>query len=1044
VPPNAVAPDHVPTEPEPGAADQLPGSGLLHVVEASPGAFPPSLGGAILLGMDPATILTFVGRTDELARLAGVLERAEAGRPAVALVAGDAGVGKTRLLSQLAGQARERGVNVLVGGCMEVGDLGLPYVPFLDAFRELGTRPGEAELLAPLLRSSPVVGHLLSAALRGRTAGGGQVGTGGDGFERVQLFDGVLSLLERLSEAAPVLLIVEDLHWADRSTRDLLAFLVRTLRSGRIALVASYRSDELHRRHPLRPLLAELVRVPDLERLDLAPFTRDELVEHLAALAGDRVPARTVDRILARTEGNAFFIEELVAAGAVRADVALPEALADVLLGRIEALSELAQDVLKVVAVAGRRVSHGLLVAAADQPEAEVERGLREAIAAQVLVLAPLGEDYRFRHALLQEVVYGDMLPGERVRLHATYARLLAADPDRSAAELAHHCLASHDLPGALAALVRAAADASAVYAPAEAAKHLEHAVELWDRVPDQVEATGMDAPELLRRAAVAQGNAGEVRRSAHLAERAVHQLEGDPPPDPLRAAAANELLAERLFDADGDQAKMLAAARRAVELVPAEPPTRLRARVTASLARVLLFVRQHDEVRALAEEALATARACDSAAEETLALVALAVLEKRFDRSDLARALLADARRRSASAGDMTSELRALCTLGVVELEVGDLTTSCATLDEAVQLAERAGLTWSTDGGEARVLRCVAHYEAGLWDAAERLSVAADDRAPAAGPLSAAALYVEVGRGEAVADVRLARLALLRGHDDWVSYLAGGTEADLARWRGQPERSSEIARDMLERLTGYSEGWTLSAIWPAALAVAAEADRAELARTAGDDATVAEAAAVGADMVDRAVASEKAARALGRQVGPEALAWLAKAQAELTRLLGQPDPAAWQAAADAFDYGYVYELARCRWRLAEAHLAVGGREAAEAAARAAHEAAVRLGAEPLRAAVEALARRGRLDLGMDAPAGGEADHLGLTPREREVLGLVAAGRSNRQIADALYISPKTASVHVSNILAKLGVHTRLEAAAAARRLGLDAGPGGA
>jgi predicted ATPase len=322
--------------------------------------------------MTSATATGLVGRAEELERLLGLLDRAERGRPAVGLIAGDAGVGKTRLLDELAARAEGRGVQVLVGGCMEVGDVGLPYVPFVDAFRDLGTRPGEAEVAAPLAAALPSLGRLLPELATDH----GPALPPGDGFERVQLFDGVLSLLVRLSELAPLLLVIEDLHWADQSTRDLLAFLVRTLRGGRVALVASYRSDELHRRHPLRPLLAELVRLPDLERIDLAPFGRVELAEHLQAVVGQVVPAAVVDRILARSEGNAFFAEELVAAGAIRADIALPDALADVLLGRIEALPELAQEVLKVAAVAGRRVGHRLLVADSGRPEGAGGRGV--------------------------------------------------------------------------------------------------------------------------------------------------------------------------------------------------------------------------------------------------------------------------------------------------------------------------------------------------------------------------------------------------------------------------------------------------------------------------------------------------------------------------------------------------------------------------------------------------------------------------------------------------------------------------------------------
>jgi DNA-binding CsgD family transcriptional regulator len=992
-----------------------------------------------------ATNPTFVGRTAELDRLLALLDRAASGRPAAGLVAGDAGVGKTRLLVEFADRAAKRDVRVLVGGCMEVGDVGLPYVPFVDAFRDLGTRPGEAGVAAPLVAAVPSLGRLLPELGDER----GAAPAPGDGFERVQLFDGVLSLLGRLSELAPLLLVVEDLHWADRSTRDLIAFLVRTLRGGRVALVASYRSDELHRRHPLRPLLAELVRIPDLERVELTPFDRAELAEHLRAMAGEPVTPEAVDRILARSEGNAFFAEELVAAGAMRADVALPDALADVLLGRIEALPELAQEVLKVAAVAGRRVGHQRLVAAAGRPEAEVERGLRDAIAGQVLVADAVTESYRFRHALLQEAVYGDLLPGERIRLHATYARLLAesrgvADEPGSAAELAYHSLASHDLPGALAALVEAAAHAAAVSAPAEADHHLTRALELWERVPDADAVAGIDRVDLLLRAAEAANQSGEFRRAVGLIKEVVAAI--DPSADPLRAALAHERLGHYVLEAEIEfgweqvEVQMLAACRRAVELVPAEPPTALRARVAAGLARALAVTGASDEARRWSEEAVATAKAAGSAEDESHALATLAGLELRRDNVEAARSLLRDAHRRAAATGSRPLELRAQVQLGILELDVGHLAVACTILDGAADLAERSGLAWSSYGLNAKALGGIAHYAAGDWDQAERVAVAVDDRRPAAGPLSAVALFVEVGRGRASATERLEGLAPFRDADPFADYLAGGCEADLALWQGDLDRARLVARRVVDSQLAGGDAFSLALIRPAAIGVAVEAERAERARAAGDDAALADARKVALPLVEHARAGLARARERGRQVGPEALAWLARAAADHTRIEGRSDPDRWSAAAEAFGYGYVYEEARARWRLAEALLLDGRHDDAEVAARAAHATAVRLGAEPLRAEVEALARRGRLDLGPAAPPSEGA--AGLTPRELEVLRLVAAGRSNGQIAEALFISRKTASVHVSNILAKLGVHSRTEAAAAAHRLGLDAPPG--
>ena len=987
--------------------------------------------------MTSATTTGFVGRAEELQRLLGLLDRAERGRPAVGLIAGDAGVGKTRLLDELAARAEGRGVRVLVGGCMEVGDVGLPYVPFVDALRDLGTRPGEAEVAAPLAAALPSLGRRLPELATDH----GPPPPPGDGFERVQLFDGVLSLLVRLSELSPLLLVIEDLHWADRSTRDLLAFLVRTLRGGRVALVASYRSDELHRRHPLRPLLAELVRLPDLERIDLAPFGRVELAEHLQAVVGEAVPAAVVDRILARSEGNAFFAEELVAAGAIRADIALPDALADVLLGRIEALPEGAQVGRVGAAVAGGRGALGRVGAAAGPPEAEVERGLRDAVAGQVLVASAATESYRFRHALLQEAVYGDLLPGERTRLHATYARLLSeADPegdDGSAAELAWHCLASHDLPGGLAALVRAADHAATVFAPSEAFRHLTQALELWSRVPDAAAVAGVDRVEVLVRAAEAANHSGEFRQAVGLAREAVGSIDEDA--EPLRAAMAYDRLSSYLLDAEPEleltriREQILAASERAAELVPEAPPTPLRARVAAGLARSLMVSRDYEQARRRGEEALAVARAVGSVDDEARALVIVSILELRFGDVEAARLLLRDADLAAAAARNRPLELQARHALGALELDLGNLAAACAALDQATELAEHSGLVWSGYGIDSRVLRCIAHYEAGRWDEAERVAGTADERRPA---VSAAALYVEVGRGRAVAVERLARLAPYRKVDPYVAYLAGGNEADLARWQGDLERSSELARETLVTQEEAGAPWLLSAIWPAALALAAEADLAERVRAAGDQAAVKQHLATCEDLLARARGALQRARELGRQVGPEALAWLARAEAEWTRVEGRSDPDRWSAAADAFGYGYLYEEARCRWRLAEALLGDGRREQAATQARAAHEIAERLGAAPLLATLESLGRRGRLELGVQPPAGHEAP--GLTPRELEVLRLVAAGRSNGQIAEALFISRKTASVHVSNILAKLGVRTRTEAAAAAHRMGLE------
>jgi DNA-binding CsgD family transcriptional regulator/tetratricopeptide (TPR) repeat protein len=971
----------------------------------------------------------FVGRTEELGRLLAALERTEQSKPTTVLLAGDAGIGKSRLLAELCGRAQRRGNQVLVGGCLEAADVGLPYLPIVVGLRGFAADAANEARLAAAAKGLPGLERLLPDLVGDRPAAFALEA----GLDQLRLFDAVRALLMRLSEDVPVLVVLEDLHWVDRSTRDLLAFLVRTLH-GRVALVASYRPDGLDRRHPLSSLLAELTRQPNVERLELAPLGRADLAEHLAAVSGRRLPGAAVDRIFARSEGNPFYAEELLAAGADQVEVRLPSALADVLLARIEALSQPTQRLLRTAAVAGRRVGHQLLLAATGWSESRLEASLREAIAAHVLMVDTGTQTYAFRHALLQEAVYGDLLPGEQRRLHATYAGLLA--DSGPAAELAYHCQASHDLAGCLAALVRAAADASAVSAPAEAFRHLGQALQLWERVPDPVAVAGLGRVDLLLQAAEAAYNAAEFQDAVRLGRLAVDEIDADA--QPLLAARAYARLAQHLFFVHPETAigEILQAYRRAVDLVPAEPPTPLRARVSSGVAEALLVAHRYEEARRWCEQALAVATAVGSSDDKAHALMTLAMLEHHQSDTDTACALLRAARAQAITARNDHLELEAQYFLGSLELEVGNLTAACVTLRETVTLAERKRLTWSGLGVEARVVCCIACYAAGDWDEVERLAAPVDDRRPAAAGLCAAALLVDAGRGRPSATERLDWLTALGDDDPWIATVAGGCAADLACWQGDLDRARSLVGSTLAMIDRSWQGRPLSAIRPAALGLAAEAERAGQAWATGDEAGFDALRAVGQDLVERARAGQAKARAQGSWVGPEALAWLAKAEAEWTRLEGHSDPERWRAAVDGFSYGDVYEVARCQWRLAEALLTLGNREQAAAAARAAYQTALRLRAEPLRKALEALARRSRLVLGAATPTGERP--AGLTPRELQVLRLLIDGRSNRQIAERLFISGKTTSVHVTNVLAKLGVHSRLEAVARARELGLD------
>jgi hypothetical protein len=371
-------------------------------------------------------------------------------------------------------------------------------------------------------------------------------------------------------------LVVEDLHWADQSTRDLLAFLVRNLRRERLLLMVTYRNDEPGQQR-LGPYLAELDRGGPVQRLELPRLDRVETAAQLAGILGAAPAVDLVDSAFARSEGNPFFTEELL--DSVRAGSAtLPTTLHDLLQGRIEALPHTAQQVLRVAAVAGRQVSHRLLAAIAGLDEGQLEGALREAVAHQLLVTRPGEDGYDFRHALLREVAEADLLPGERARLHAGYARALTERPELGgvspamlAGELAVHWDAAGELSRALAARVRAGLAAERAHAFAEATRHYGRALELWKLVPNPGRPAGLDRVDLLARTADAAAFTGAVQRAVELLEGALAQV--DPAVEPVRAAALLARLSGHHRGA-GDEAGALAAVERAERLLTGRPPS--------------------------------------------------------------------------------------------------------------------------------------------------------------------------------------------------------------------------------------------------------------------------------------------------------------------------------------------------------------------------------------------------------------------------------------------------------------------------------------
>jgi DNA-binding CsgD family transcriptional regulator/tetratricopeptide (TPR) repeat protein len=962
---------------------------------------------------------SLVGRAAELALLEAAMAAAAAGDGGAVLVAGEAGIGKTRLAGELAEGALRAGATVLRGRCIDLVGTGLPYLPLVEALRPLRGSPALGDLPGGPGELARLLPELGTPAPEGAGATDSQP----------RLFEAALAVLDRLGEEGrPLLLVLEDLHWADASTLDLVAFLAHAVPGRRILLLATYRSDEPRPRDPLPRVVAELRRARAATLLELGPLADGEMALLVARLPGGEA-AELAATVRARSEGNPFFAEELLAAGL--AGERLPRALHELLLRRVAQLDAETRRVLRIAAAAGRDVPYPLLAAVAGLPEPRLLHGLEQAVEHGVLVPDQPAGAYRFRHALLAEAVYATLLPGEREAVHGRLARALAeaAGPGAAAGELAQHWAAAGRPVEALAASVRAARDAEAVAGQAEALRHLERALELWERVPDAEALVGLERVAALAWAAELAFRTGDAAGAAARVRRAIELL--DAGTEPVRLALLHERLGSYLFPA-GDRDGGLAAFRRAAELVPAAPPSVERARVLAALGHGLMLLLRHAESRAVCEQAVAVAR---DAGDDRPAIRALTVLG--IDRCYLghpreAVRLLLDARRLARERGSATDLLRCYVFLSDVLTAAGRPRRAAAVALKGLELARRRGF----ERGVGNVLAVNAAeplLAVGEWDRAEQVLARA---LRVGGPFWAhfpqlRRAQLAIGRGEVEAARRHLEAGAEGAREPQATALYACLTAELALWEGGPEAAAAAVE---EAVGGAWERLGAHAAQVCALGMRALAELVLLAAVRRDAAAV-------DDARRRAGKLVRAARRGPATPSPDAAGWLAVAEAEHDRVKGRAGAERWRAAAAAWDeLGRPYPGAYCRWRLAEA-LVAGGRAAeAVGAARRAHRVAARLGALPLQRELELLARRARLDLvGLrpeDAARGAAADAgLGLTARERQVLQLLARGYTNRQVAAELVISTKTASVHVSHILRKLGVSSRLEAAAVAPRL---------
>ncbi|MGI9001818.1 MAG: helix-turn-helix transcriptional regulator [Pseudonocardia sp.] len=982
-----------------------------------------------------------VGREPDLARLTEALRSAQNGRMAAVILSGEAGVGKTRLVQEMMARARREGVTVLRGGAMDIPE-GPPFWLFVSGWRSLLRSPkgkAAAEVLAPW------------AAQLDELLGQGPLLRDPDGRQtRVQTFELLRGIVAELASQSVVMLVVEDLQWVDRSTRDLLVYLIADLTNEPVLLVMTYRTETQADGTPLRTLIAELQRHRQVRCEEVEPLSREAVASYVRAAAPDA--PELVELVWQRSAGNAFIAEETLRAALAGDPKALPQTLRDLVLSRLATLSSTVQRVVRAVAVCEGPLPHRLLAVVLDEPEPQLLAALREGVDSGV-VIVDTGEDgYRLRHGLMTDVVLGALLPGERIDLNRRYATALEAAWARELpgidARLAHHWQQAGDVERALVAAVAAAESAMRVRGYAEAHRHWLRAAQLVGKAATAPVAVSRTS--CLERAAEAAHRSGDHDQAvALLTELLADTTEADD-----RAAAQLHARTGRYLLAAGRSAEAVTAFQRATVLLPAAGVDSERADVLSGHAAALRQTGAFAASRAVAEEALAVARRAGLVAEEARALAdlgfSLAYLEDPAAGSAALEQALEAAERASEPAGIGRAYLN------LAELLSGPLNE----LERGVAVA-RAGAVRVAGFGLARncgvaLLSVAANglFRLGRWD--EEGPVL--EEAGALGPTGADALEFRLAR----ARLRIGRGDFPAAEDDLeavevLSTSSAGPRyriplltlrAGLDMWRGRPDRALGhvgAGLDVVEH--GSDDVWLVAPlVWHGARA------RAELTRLG-----MRPAAPVVIARLRRHV-DELARRAVGSVpvIRDVVLGFVEMCAAEDTRADGRSDPEAWEQMTQVGDRGQqLYAAAYACLRHAEALFALRTRSSAATEALLRAESIARaLGARPLLEEIAELAARARVELAGPPPAPalelevpdpsvpGEADDLeSLTSRELEVLTELSGGLTNKEIAHRLFISEKTVGVHVSRIYAKLDVHTRVQATAVLYRARPDLYP---
>jgi DNA-binding CsgD family transcriptional regulator/tetratricopeptide (TPR) repeat protein len=938
------------------------------------------------------------GRDRELAEADVTLATAASGTPQALLIGGDAGIGKTSLVNEVARRAAELGFTVLTGHCLDV-DTGVPFGPVREALR-VGVSGRTDESLPPVTRR-------LAPFLRAHAGPGVDSPTA--------LLEGLCLVVAELAREQPLMLVLEDMHWADRSTQDFAVAMAGTMRSP-LQFVLTYRRDELTRRHPLRRALVEIGRGSAAVHLDLEPLDRGGIAGIVRSVTGSD-DSSVVGSLLARSEGNPLFAEELLAS---HRD-GVPDHLSDLLLARIDSLTPATRDLLRLASVDGSRIDRDLLCLAAHLEPADIDACLREGVDANVITSA--GDHLDFRHGLLREAVHDDLMPGERTRAHSRLAAAIQAQMDSeptsdvaALGRLAFHRYAAHELPEAFAASVRAGL-AAKDYGGHDAIAHLERALDLWDRVPEPMSLGGLAKADVLRLLCEVCDAHGDRNGSLRYILAAMEQLGEDS--DPLLASRVYSTygLSSVKFAGHNSQRDIL---EKAVEYAEGEP--------SQELAKALYCMSNYQWRLGSAGSAIEFA---SRAAE--IARVARCPHER----------------------------LRAELVLGAATFDLGLCREGIAHLRKAIEIAESAGQLGQAvgiNGQLAYSLMLMGEVSAGreVADAGRirGLALGFPDDATFNGEQSVQALLIEGRFDEAdllLEELRELGMPELRWR--WVRVEAlvarGGLETALTLERetmaliGDSVTDSDPAHVVRQADLLSAVGLEMEALErsDSYLSTMADADALLHLALAARAAYAALAAATAAGVKPPDGMPDRAADALNRARAGLTDEWSQTFQAAESlhavalahTLEGEPALAEWRAAEAAAAAFGAYHVLRTRLGLVKALLTAGERDEARVLVLDLWQSAREIGARWFEDQSARLARSNRIPLPEEETLPRQL--AALTAREREVLDVLATGATNRAIAERLFISEKTVSVHVTNVLAKLGVPNRGEAAALAREL---------